>query len=368
MTHRDDVIGRANVSDTDELTAYYETLQGLEAGALWTVANAIEPWEPVAHAVPCLWRFQDLRPHVLRSLDLVTPEKAGRRVVYLCNPKRRDVSAAVGWLYTGLQAMRPGEFTSAHRHAASALRFIMEGQGAYTVVDGQRLSLGARDFVLTPSGAWHEHGVEADGQTSLWQDGLDIPLINALEANDYAVHPDMMQKAEHPTDASPSSYGHPGLLPVGSRWNRNYSPLLKYPWDATYEALNQHARVADGTPFDDIVMRYVNPLTGGDVMNTMGAQMQMLRPGVHTKAHRHTGNIVYNVAKGRGWSVIAGQRFEWTQGDIFVVPSWAWHEHTNASDSEDACLFSFDDLPVMNKLGLYQEQAYADNGGHQPTV
>ena len=145
----EDVAGRANVEDTPELLAYYDQLEQLEAGALWTVANTIEPWQPKSSSVPVLWRYRDLRDHVLRSLDLVTPEKAGRRVIYLNNPGRREVSAAVGWLYSGLQVMRPGEVASAHAHSASALRFIMEGSGAYTIVDGHKVTLAANDFVLS---------------------------------------------------------------------------------------------------------------------------------------------------------------------------------------------------------------------------
>lgn len=156
---KEDVIGRANVEDTPELIEYYRDLEKYEAGALWTVANKIEPWEPKSESVPVIWRYSELREPVLRSVDLVTPEKAGRRVIYLNNPGRREVSAAVGWLYSGLQVMHPGECASTHRHSASALRFIMEGKGAYTVVDGHKMTLGANDFVLTPNGTWHEHGV-----------------------------------------------------------------------------------------------------------------------------------------------------------------------------------------------------------------
>src|SRR6187402_1154420 len=172
--HREDVAGRANVEDTPELLAYYDELERLEAGALWTVANKIEPWAPKSSSVPVVWRYEDLRAHVLRSVELVSPEKAGRRVIYLNNPGRRDHAAAVGWLYSGLQVMHPGEVASAHAHSASALRFIMEGEGAYTIVDGHKLTLGANDFVLTPNGTWHEHGVSSEGTPCIWQDGLDI--------------------------------------------------------------------------------------------------------------------------------------------------------------------------------------------------
>lgn len=366
--YKEDVVGRANVSDTPELVKYYQDLEQFEAGALWNVANKIEPWEPKSQSVPVLWRYEDLREYVLRSVQLVTPEQAGRRVIYLNNPGRRDVSAAVGWLYSGLQVMHPGEAASAHSHSSSALRFIMEGSGAYTVVDGQKMTLGANDFVLTPNGAWHEHGVSEEGSTCIWQDGLDIPFVNAMEAGFYAVHQDLQQAITHPVDEATHIWGNPGLKPMLHDWQKPYSPLLKYEWEPTYEALLRYSKVTDGSPFDGVIMDYINPLTGGPVMATIGASMQMLRPGEQTKAHRHTGSIIYQVAKGKGYSIINGKRFDWQERDIFCVPSWMFHEHINKSNSDDACLFSFHDLPVMRALNLYYEEALAENGGHQVVI
>jgi gentisate 1,2-dioxygenase len=366
--YRESVAGRADVSDTPELLAYYRQLEQLKTGALWTVANKIEPWQPKSQSVPVLWRYAELREHVLRSVALVSPEKAGRRVIYLDNPGRREVSAAVGWLYSGLQVMHPGEVASAHAHSSSALRFIMEGRGAYTIVDGHKMTLEANDFVLTPNGTWHEHGVEADGLPCIWQDGLDIPLVNALEAGFYAVHPDLHQAVTHPVDDAVALWGAPGLRPQDVGWNRPYSPLFKYQWGPTYEALQRYARANEGSPFDGLLMHYTNPVSGGHVMATIGASMQLLRPGFAGRAHRHTGSFIYQVAKGHGHSIIDGQRFDWKERDIFCVPSWAWHEHVNGSASEDACLFCFSDLPVMEKLGLYREEAYAEHHGHQPVI
>jgi gentisate 1,2-dioxygenase len=366
--YREDVAGRANVEDTPELLAYYSDLERLETGALWTVANKIEPWSPKSASVPILWRYRELRPHVLKSVDLVTPEKAGRRVVYLSNPGRRDVVAAVGWLYSGLQVMHPGEAASAHAHSASALRFIMEGRGAYTIVDGHKMTLGANDLVLTPNGTWHEHGVEADGAPCIWQDGLDIPFVNAMEANFYCVHPQMRQGVGFPVNDMPHVWGNPGLVPSTGAWSKPYSPLYKYEWAPTYEALVRCARSTAGSPYEGILMEYVNPVTGGPIMPTLGAGMQMLRPGEHTHAHRHTGCAIYQVAKGEGFSIVDGKRFDWRERDIFCVPSWAWHEHANGSATEDACLFNFNDLPVIRALGLYREESYAENGGHQQAV
>jgi gentisate 1,2-dioxygenase len=365
-TFREEMAGRANVEDSPELIAYYRDLERLKTGALWTVANKIEPWQPKSESVPVIWRYRDLREHVLRSVRLVTPEKAGRRVIFFENPGRRDVSAAVGWLYSGLQVMHPGERATAHRHSSSALRFIMEGSGAYTIVDGHKMTLGANDFVLTPNGTWHEHGVEENGTPCIWQDGLDIPLVNALEAGFYAVHPDLHQAVGFPVDDGVSMWGAAGLRAHQAGWDKPYSPLFKYQWEPTYDALKNYAANHDDNPFDSALMHYTNPVTGGHVMATAGASMQLLRPGFEGKAHRHTGSFLYQVAKGAGYSIIDGHRFDWRERDIFCVPSWAWHEHVNLSSTEDACLFSFNDLPVMEKLGLFYEEALADNVGHQP--
>lgn len=366
---RDDVLGRSRVTDTPELEAFYQELAGHNAGAFWKRANAIEPWEPETRYRPTLWRYAEMRDMCLRALDLVKPEEAGRRVVTLLNDSEagRENVAVCGWLFSGMQAMRPGEITPAHKHTASAHRFIMEGKGAYTVVDGHHITLGANDYVLTPNGAWHDHGVVAGGEVSIWQDGLDIPLMNSLETNFYAVYDQPAQTAAFPVDDLPLSYGGAGLRPEGvPAWEKPYSPVLVYRWEATRDALWNLAKVSEGTPFDGHMVRYSNPLTGGWALQTMGAHMQMLKGGFRGKAHRHTGNVVYNVAGGRGYSIIGGERFDWATHDIFCVPAWMWHEHVNLDASEEAFLFSFNDFPVMEALGVRIEEPYSENGGHQP--
>lgn len=362
------VKGRAGVEDTPELRGYYHELEAANAGALWTVANEIEPWFPVSKSVPILWPYREMRPLVLRAAQLVSTEKAARRVVMLVNPGRRDVSACVGSLYSGIQIILPGEAASAHRHTAAALRFVMEGEGAYTVVEGEKLEIRARDLVLTPSWTWHDHGNEGARGPCIWQDGLDIPLVNALEANFFEVHPEERQVPTRPIDDSYAAYGSGGVAPAAGAWAKPYSPLMKYPWDPTYEALQRLARQTDGSPWDGILLNYVNPRTGGAIMPTMGASIQLLRPGEQTRAHRHTGNVVYQVVMGSGYSIIGGQRFDWEEKDIFVVPTWTLHEHANASTSEEACLFSFNDFPAMRALDVYREEEYVDNGGHQPVA
>jgi len=272
------------------------------------------------------WKWRDVGPMVRRAAELVSAEKAGRRVVMLVNPGRKEWSAAAGLLYTGVQVMNPGEFTSAHRHQASALRFVMEGRGAYTVVDGERMTLGARDFVLTPNGTWHDHGVEAGGSQCVWQDGLDIPLMNSLDANFYEVHPKTVQ--------TPAPLSR-------ENWSKEYSPVFLYKWDESYFGLKKNGGVFD----------YANPLTGGSVMPTMGARLELIKKD--TKPIRHTGSVIYQVATGRGWSEVGDQRFEWEEKDIFCVPAWTRYRHGAAGE---AVLFSFHDIPAMKALGLYREE------------
>ena len=367
---RDDVLGRSRVIDNPALEAFYAELPTHNAAAFWKRANAIEPWEPESRHAPTHWRYRQMRDLCLRAIDLVRPEDAGRRVVVLLNNSDagRENSAVCGWLFSGLQAMKPGEITPAHKHTASAHRFIMEGAGAYTVVDGHEISLGANDYVLTPGGCWHDHGVVADGKTCIWQDGLDIPLMNALETNFYAVYPELTQTPAYPRNDLPMSYGNVAMrLEGAARWDKPYSPVMVYRWEATRDAIWNLAKVDDGSPFDGQIMRYSNPLTGGWALQTMGANMQMLKAGLHTRAHRHTGNVIYNVAQGEGHSIIGGERIDWMHHDIFCVPAWTWHEHVNTG-GEEAFLFSFNDFPVMDALGVRIEEALEDNGGHQQPV
>jgi gentisate 1,2-dioxygenase len=322
---RENVVGRANVEDTPELEAYYRALEGEDLGALWNVANEIEPWTPQPRSVPTLWSWKKISPYVTQAAKLVSAEKAARRVVMLVNPGRKEWSAAAGLLYTGVQVMNPGEAASAHRHQASALRFVMDGRGAYTIVDGERLDLGARDFVLTPNGTWHEHGVEAGGTQCVWQDGLDIPMMNALDANFYEVHPRVVQ--------TPAPLSR-------ENWNKPYSPVFLYKWSDSYKSVKQHS-----------CFEYRNPLTGGPVMPTMGAHLEWVTEPKSPK--RHTGSMIYQVATGRGWSEVGGKRFEWEEKDIFCVPSWTPYRH---GAHGEAVLFCFNDIPAMKALSLYREQ------------
>ena len=92
------------------------------------------------------------------ACGLISTEEAERRVLVFENPGLPGQSRITQSLFGGLQIILPGEIAPAHRHTASALRFILEGKDAYTAVGGERTMMEPGDFVITPSMTWHDHG------------------------------------------------------------------------------------------------------------------------------------------------------------------------------------------------------------------
>ena len=310
--------------------------------------------------VPFLWRWTQVEPLVHQGGVIVAPDRnVERRVLRLANPgldhgTTHTMSAAI-------QLLLPGECAPAHRHTPTAIRWILQGEGAYTTVQGDKCAMERGDLVLTPSWTWHDHANDGDGPM-IWMDGLDTPLVHNLEATFYEPYPEDQQPVQG-VGESRRKYASGALKPVGEQPHDQYSPLYHYKWDKTYDGLKQLEEVASD-PFDDVAMEYTNPTTGGSVLRSIACWIQLLRPGVRGKAHRHASSKVYQVFEGHGYSIIEGQRFDWTKGDAFAVPSWAWHEHGNES-GEEAILFSIQDTPLMNALALYREEAYEENAGHQ---
>ena len=196
----------------------------------------------------------------------------------------------------------------------------------------------------------------------IWLDGLDTPLVHNLHATFFENYPEDEQPVTG-TGESIQKYASGALRPAWEDIKLPYSQLWHYKWDRTYDALWNLAQV-DSSPFDDVAMEYSDPATGGSVLATMACWIQLIRPGIHTRAHRHTTSAVYQVFEGEGYSIIDGQRFDWSPGDLFVVPSWSWHEFGNDS-SQEAILFSIQDNPVIKSLALFREEAYEENAGHQ---
>jgi gentisate 1,2-dioxygenase len=231
------------------------------------------------------------------------------------------------------------------------LRFIIEGRGAYTAVDGERTTMQPGDFVITPSWTWHDHGNDS-AEPMVWLDGLDVPIVRLLDASFAEPGAEAAQPVTRPEGDSAARFSH-NLLPIDWRPAVKTSPVFNYPYARSREALATLARNGDPDPCHGYKMRYINPATGDWAMPTIGTAIQLLPKGFATRPYRATDGTVYVVVEGAGESRVGGEVFRWQQHDIFVVPSWVAVSHQAEAE---AVLFSYSDRPVQEKLGLWREQ------------
>lgn len=340
---------------------FIKSLDPLHVYPLWRQQGLLLR-EPKSRAIPYLWKYAPVRERLLEAGRLITAEEAERRVLILRNPGLNGKPATTSRLYAGLQLVLPNEIAPAHYHAACAIRFVVEGKGAYTTVDGERTLMSPGDLVLTPNSAVHDHGNETK-EPMIWLDGLDLPLINDLECAYFREAETKKQKRVRPDDASKRIYTQGAMRPAWVKWEKNYSPVLNYPYEASERNLMSAWKDgAEGSPADGIMFEYSNPITGGSVLPTIACFLQLLKPGQHTAAHRHTTSAVYHVVKGSGTSIIDGQKIDWEAKDTFALPGWAIHEHMNRSNSEPAILFSLTDDPTLRALGYYREEPAKNQG------
>jgi len=346
---------------TATVQEFHDRMHAAHMYGLWELASQMTR-HPESKAIPYMWKARVLDALVREASEAV-PVGEERRALQLFNPGLDGKWATTNTMIAAVQILLPGEVARAHRHTPTAIRFIMEGTGAYTAVDGERVYMAPGDLILTPSWAWHDHGNETD-KLVVWMDGLDIPLVQALNAMFFQMYAERQVPLTKPSNASVNLHGHASLTPTWVKERPQSSPLLLYAWDKTYQSLGT-LRDAAGDEWDDLALEYTHPQTGRALLPTMACWVQMIRPGKRLKAHRHTGSAVYYVVQGIGETVIDGSRFVWERGDIITLPSWALHEHANRSSRDAAILFSIQDRPVLEALGLYREEPCFDNGGHQ---
>lgn len=334
---------------------FYKELEASSIEPLWRVLGDAAPKSPRVEGKVHKWAWRDVRSQMMRAGDLVTPQEAERRVLMLINPAFKSTSfRTIGLIYAGIQLIMPGEIADSHRHTPNAQRFIIEGEGAYTAVEGERTIMSKGDYVLTPGWTWHDHGNESN-KPMIWLDGLDLPFAIMLDANffeDYVDGDGQMQPIYRQPEDSHSRWGRNLRPSWQSPFSTTASPILNYRWKDARASL--HAlRDETGSPYDGIIMQYTNPVTGGPTLPTISAYLQLLRKGEHTKSHRHTSSTIYHVAEGGGRSIVNGAEITWEEGDTFIVPSWAPHEHVSVGG--EAVLFSYTDRPIVSAFGFYRE-------------
>jgi len=334
-----------------ERRAYYEKISHENLAPLWEELHVLVPAQPHTPVKAVKWDYDEVRPLLMEAGGLITADEAERRVLMLRNPGLGGQAAITQSLYGGFQLILPGEVARTHRHSQSALRFIIEGEGAYTTVGGEKIPMRPGDLVLTPSWNWHDHGNDTD-KPMVWLDGLDIPLISFFEAGFFEAANVESQEPSQPLGDSLARFGS-GLAPVDWRPKAKASPMLHYSYERTREVLEAMRRADPADPCHGWKMRYINPTSGGSPMATIGAFIQMLPPGEATAPYRSTDATVFAVVEGSGTSTIGDVTIEWKPRDVFVAPSWVWQSHHAHGE---ATLFSFSDRPVQQVLDLWREE------------
>lgn len=337
-----------------QLEQLYDEMRPNHLYPLWEVLNDLVLPEPTTRAVGASWSYDGIRSYLMRAGDLISAEQAERRVVILENPGLPGESAITSRLYAGLQLVLPGEIAPCHRHSQSALRFVLEGEGAYTAVDGEKAFMSPFDLILTPNWRWHDHG-NPSNQPIIWLDGLDIPTVRAMDAQ----FAERLDAPSHPeTDAAGTTrarYGR-GMRPLhaGSiRIEQPREPLFHYPYADWSEALSAIADHEKPDAHIGHALEFLNPSTGGAVMPTISAHVRSFPAGFESRVRRSTEGAVFTVVEGHGEVEIDGESFVLSERDIVVVPTW---KSARWRAKSKMVLFAYSDRVVQEKLGLYREK------------
>jgi len=341
----------AGPPDAAALARFRQRIDRHNLNPLW---ERTTPQRPGSPCVPTLWRYADeVRPYLAEAVGLITKRAAERRVLVLENPALRGTTYATNTLFAGLQIIMPGEIAPAHRHSQNALRFFIEGEGAYTTVAGERTEMRPGDFVVTPGWEWHDHGNLGTGPC-VWLDGLDTPFAQFFGAIFRENSNEEAQTPAHPEGDAAARFAA-NLLPLDfAPEPGKASPLLIYRYERTRAALAHLSRTAPPHPAHGAKLRYANPANGRYPFPTMAVFMQMLPPGFAGARYRATDGTVFVVVEGHGHVVIGDARFAFAPHDVFVVPPW----NAYRLEAESECvLFSYSDRAAQEALGFFREEA-----------
>lgn len=341
-------------ADTPELQRLYEDFDANDLAPLWTQREGIQPFVPSPKAVPHVWRWKMLLEIAERSGELVPVGRGGeRRAISLRNPGLPGTAYATPTLWCAIQYLGGHETAPEHRHSQNAFRFVVEGEGVWTVVNGDPVAMRRGDLLLTPGWNFHGHHNDTD-RPMAWIDGLDVPFAAYTDVGFFEFGSDRVTDEASPAvSRGERLWAHPGLRPLSKLEDTASSPLAAYRWEHTDRALTEQLRLEDeGHPATvgqgHAAIRYVNPTTGGDVMPTIRCEFHRLRAGASTRPRHEVGSAVWQVFEGSGTVVLGGTEQSVQKGDLFVVPSWtSWSLH---ADGEQFDLFRFTDGPIIERL------------------
>lgn len=330
---------------------------------LWTEIGDLMPLHPRSKAAAHLWRWERLKALAAQAGRIVPVGRGGeRRAIALANPSLGGKPYATPTLWAAIQYLMPGENAPEHRHTQHAFRFVVEGEGVWTVVNGDAVRMSRGDFLPQAGWNWHAHH-NAATEPMAWIDGLDIPFSYYTESQFFEVGRERISRTEMLTPERSRSerlWGHPGLRPVSQAAALAATPLLAYRWVDTDRALTEQLALEDEGMCCTLspghaAVRFTNPTSGGDVLPTMRTEMHRVRAGAQTLARRETGSSVYQVFDGDGRVTVGDTQWDVARGDMFVVPSWMPFS-ASASPSASLDLFRFGDAPIFEALHAHRVQ------------
>ena len=361
---------KAGAGQPEPSPALERLYQGFEQELLvplWTEIGDLMPPHPRSKAQAHLWRWERLLELAGQAGQLVPVGRGGeRRAIALANPSLGGKPYATPTLWAAIQYLMPGEDAPEHRHSQHAFRFVVEGEGVWTVVGGDPVRMSRGDFLPQAGGNWHAHH-NAATRPMAWIDGLDIPFSYYTESQFFEFGRDKLDPAEKSTPERSRSerlWGYPGLRPVAQPDALPATPLLAYRWVDTDRALaEQLALEAEGHAVTvspgHAAVRFTNPTNGRDVLPTMRTEMHRLRAGARTRSRREVGSSVFQVFEGRGTVRVGERSWEVARGDLFVVPSWQpFSAQADADQGMD--LFRFGDAPIFEALHAHRSQIEQD--------
>ena len=327
------------MADDGDLKQLYTAVREAHLQPLWIDSSSYIPAQPHPRLVPAHWTAATVFPLLHEVGRKLSPEFADRRVLVCNNPALPPFSGTTQTLYACLQLLLPGERTSEHRHSQSAFRFVLSGEGAATILNGREFPMRRGDLIVTPPWTWHGH-VNDSGNQVIWLDAVDNAIVKLFDATFF----ESSRETQQPEVRSGESFALD---------DSTDTPYWHYEWVTMKRRLDGHCQSGTAHPSHGYRLRYLDPTTGGDPLPTMAAFLSYFPGDFSGERYRSSDSVVCVVVSGSGCTRLESTSIDWSENDVFVLPTWEAYSH---QVSADAILFSFSDQGAQERLGCWREQ------------
>lgn len=306
-----------------------------------------------------IWKWADIESTVDRMAEDVPTDLTPRVTVPVNARYPAGISHTIS---VGVETAPPGDKTPAHRHNGHFLRFTIDGHSDMkTTVGGEEFPMSDNDLITIPPWKWHGHVNESEEDIA-WLVVDDSPLrIDTLKIGNIV---EMYDEERHPI-TRPSGYHDvqygncrprysDSEIPGPFKGTTNPTPPYRFRWPDMSKSL-KYAKNDEfaWNRYDGAIVRYTNPAQGGaPLFPTIGARAQRLPGGTETDTHSHNATEIFYVIEGSGHTMVDGEQFDWSDRDIFIVPTYKSHSH--GADG-DATLLALTDRPLLETINCYHE-------------